>query len=405
MAGAEWGSVVTRAAVVVPLAAAILLAVTERSLDAQTKTETAIDAFRDDVHAAAGLTCSACHTIAPEGPPRTAIAPMCAKCHSDAAFMRQFAPQVRVDQFSQYLTSTHGKRMATGEVRVATCSDCHGAHGVRRVGDARSPVAPANVATTCARCHADAERMNALGRSAAPPEDWRASVHAAALLKRGDTSAPTCNSCHGSHGATPPGITEVANVCAQCHVREAEFFRASPKKKIFDAIGQAECLVCHSNHRVQSPADSWIGLQKGAVCEQCHDKDTNGSDTLVAVRQQLDRFSGAIAAADAGLTRVENAGMLVDDGRAALRDARQHQIQARVLVHTFAAQPFGTTAAEGLTAARRAEAASEAAARDLQVRRRGLAAATVVILVFLVALGIKIRSLPADADDATIRRS
>ena len=69
------------------------------------------------------------------------------------------------------------------------------------------------------------------------------SVHADALLKRGDTSAPTCNTCHGSHGATPPGITEVANVCAQCHVREAQNFSAGPKKAIFDAMGQAECLV------------------------------------------------------------------------------------------------------------------------------------------------------------------
>jgi predicted CXXCH cytochrome family protein len=315
--------------------------------------------------------------------------------------MRQFAPQVRVDQFSQYLTSTHGKQMAAGEVRVATCSDCHGAHGVRRVSDARSPVAPANVAMTCARCHADADRMKALGHTAAPPADWRASVHAAALLKRGDTSAPTCNSCHGSHGAAPPGVTDVANVCAQCHVREAELFRASPKKEIFDAIGQAECLVCHSNHRIETPSDSWIGVHEGGVCAQCHDETSGGAQIISDFRQQLDRLSSEVSSADMALTRVERAGMLVDEGRAALREARERHVQARVLVHTFAAQPFGTTTSGGLAAARRAAAASEAAARDLQVRRRGLAAATLVILVFLVALGIKIRSLPAAVEDSS----
>jgi len=309
--------------------------------------------------------------------------------------MRQFAPQVRIDQMSQYLTSTHGKRMAAGETRTATCSDCHGAHGVRRVDDARSPVAPLNVANTCARCHGDEARMKPLGRTAAPPADWGASVHAAALLKRGDTSAPTCSSCHGGHGATPPGVTEVANVCAQCHVREAELFRASPKKAIFDAIGQGECLVCHSNHRIEPPADAWIGLQDGTVCAQCHDNDLGGAATIRTMRQNLDGLSAGVSSADAVLTRAEQAGMLVDQGRSALRDAREHEVQSRVLVHTFAAEPFTRTSAEGAAAARRAQDAGNAAMRELDVRRRGLGVATLLILAFLVTLGLKIRRLPA----------
>jgi cytochrome c553 len=127
-------------------------------------------AFKDDVHAKAGLTCESCHgakkadgAYAPIA--RTAIAPMCAKCHSDAAYMKTFAPQVRVDQFAQYQTSVHGKQMAKGETRVATCSDCHHAHGIVPVRDTRSPVAPPHVAQTCARCHADAARMTPFNRS------------------------------------------------------------------------------------------------------------------------------------------------------------------------------------------------------------------------------------------------
>jgi predicted CXXCH cytochrome family protein len=399
----------TRAIAPTSVVVGLLVALTSRPAAAQVTAAAATEAYRDDVHASSGLTCAACHQNAGQAEnaqarilplPRTAIAPVCAKCHSDAAYMRQFAPQVRVDQFSQYLTSTHGKRMAAGEVRVATCSDCHGAHGIKRVNDARSSVAPVNVATTCGRCHGDAARMSAFGRAATPPTDWGTSVHAAALLKRGDTSAPTCNSCHGSHGAAPPGVTEVANVCAQCHVREAQLFRASPKKEIFDAIGQAECLVCHSNHKIESPADSWIGIEKGNVCEQCHDKDTNGTPIILEVRQQLDRLSNAIRTADADLARVEQAGMLVDDGRTALREAREHHVQARVLVHTFAAQPFGTTANQGVVAARRGEESAAAATRDLQIRRRGLAVATVVILLFLAGLWLKIRSLPPGTEDS-----
>jgi predicted CXXCH cytochrome family protein len=237
--------------------------------------------------------------------------------------------------------------------------------------------------------------MKALGRTTAPPADWAASVHAAALLKRGDTSAPTCSSCHGSHGATPPGVTTVVNVCAQCHVREAQLFRASPKKDIFDALGQGECVACHSNHRIESPSDTWLGLQEGAVCAQCHDDSGDSGTTIRSLRQHLDTLDAGIKAADATLARAEEAGMLVDDGRAALREAHERQVQSRTLVHAFAPEPFTATATQGANAAQRAQETGEAALRELQFRRRGLGLATLVILGFLIALGIKIRGLPA----------
>ena len=367
---------------------------------AQPAADAARVAFREDVHAMAGLTCESCHTGSSgrsglyAAPRRTEIAPLCARCHSDAAYMRQFDPQVRIDQVAQYLTSVHGKRMATGEMRVATCSDCHTAHGVRRVSDARSPVAPLNVARTCASCHANAARMAPFGRDAAPYADWSASVHAAALLKRGDASAPTCNTCHGSHGATPPGISEVATICAQCHVREAELFRTSPKRAIFEAIGQPECLACHGNHRIEAPSDAWVGLDQGPVCAQCHDKTGAGATTILAVREGLDQLAARVSTANAILSRAEQAGMLVDDGRAGLREAREHQIHARVLVHAFATKPFADMAEQGMASARRAQATGEDAMRELQYRRRGLAAATLVIVGFLITLWLKIRRLP-----------
>jgi len=108
-----------------------------------------------------------------------------------------------------------------------------------------------------------------------------------------------------------------------------------------------------------------------------------------------------LASADAVLTRAERAGMLVDEGRAALRDAREHQVQSRVLVHAFAAQPLGETAAQGLLSASRAQENGDAAMRELQVRRRGLAVATLAILAFLLTLWLKIRRLPLSQEDST----
>jgi len=382
------------------LAAAALFA--DRPVSGQTQTVAPEDAFKNDVHATAGLTCASCHagkagqaSSAPiVGPKRTEVASLCGKCHSDAAYMRKFAPQVRIDQLSQYVTSAHGKRMAAGDDRAATCSDCHGAHGVARVTDTRSPVAPLNAAKTCARCHADSNRMTPFKRDPAVFTDWSASVHAAALLTRGDTSAPTCNTCHGSHGATPPGVTDVANVCAQCHVREAELFRASPKKEIFDGMGQPECLACHSNHRIEHPADTWIGTNDGAVCSTCHDATTDSAKIIAQFKDGLAHLNDQIAQAGDVLDRASRAGMLVDDGRAALREAHEGQIQARVSIHAFAAKPFVDLVAKGVEASERGQQAGVSALHEIQVRRQGLGVATLLVLAFLAVLGLKIRRLP-----------
>lgn len=312
--------------------------------------------------------------------------------------MRKFDPQVRVDQMAQYLTSAHGRGNSKGETRVAVCADCHRAHGVVRVRDARSPVAPLNVAKTCSQCHADPARMQPFGHDAAVLADWSSSVHADALLKRGDTSAPTCNTCHGSHGATPPGVTEVAGVCAQCHVREAQNFTAGPKKAIFDAMGQAECLVCHGNHAIKPPTHAMIGITEPAVCAQCHDAGSNGAATIRTFREGLEGLTTTMTAAEAIVARAEHAGMLVEDAHVALQEAREQFIQSRVAMHTFTEEPFQKVAATGLDAARRAERAGFAALDELQVRRRGLGVATLLIVGFLITLWIKIRRLPVPED-------
>ncbi len=390
-----------------PLAAAAIVLIAQISLRAQASQPTeaaASAAFKADVHARAGLTCESCHgpvrarsgggapVYAPI--PRRSIAPMCAKCHSNAVYMRKFSPRVRVDEYAQYKTSLHGKRMAAGETRVATCSDCHQAHGIIEIRDARSPVAPAHVARTCAACHADAARMAPFKRSAEIPADWSKSVHAAALLQRGDKSAPTCSTCHGSHGATPPNVDAVANVCAECHVREAELFRASKKGALFAAMGQGDCIVCHSNHHIGPPKDAWVGLDEKANCATCHDATIPGADTINAVRKGFDDLALKMNGAKDLLTRAETAGMLVEDGKLALHDATEAHVRLRVLVHAFATPPFDAVLKEGVAAADKAGRLGDEAMAELQYRRRGLAIATLVILGFLLTLYVKIRRLP-----------
>ncbi len=231
-----------------------------------------VDAWIGDVHAGAGLGCEGCHGGDPSpayaddrdaamdpkrgfrrAPDRIHVPDFCARCHADASYMKRYDPKARVDQLVEYRTSTHGRLNAQGDPVPANCSDCHGAHGVRPVSSSESPAYATNVPKTCARCHADAKLMAPYGIPTNQYADYRRSVHASALLERGDTAAPACNDCHGNHGAAPPGFLSVANVCGQCHGREAALFRGSFKKELFDRMELPECIVCHDHHRIQHP--------------------------------------------------------------------------------------------------------------------------------------------------------
>lgn len=370
------------------------------SAGAQVPTGTPQDLFRNDVHARAGITCERCHTAAAGNAypaiERTKIAPLCAQCHSDAAVMRSTAARKTypIDQYALYLTSKHGQQMSKGEVRVATCTDCHGAHGILPVADSKSPVAVRNVATTCGRCHADEKLMGAFDKDGTPPGDWKGSVHGVALLQGNDSSAPTCSTCHSAHGPTRAGVASMPQVCAECHVREADLYKNSPKKIAFDKDNEPGCITCHSNHHIKPPADSQIGVQKPAMCASCHDDTMKGAAAIVDVQQQLGRLSVATARAEQILDRATTSGMLVDDGLLALHEAREQQVIARVQVHAFVAKPVDDAVAKGLVSAARAEAFGNQAMAELRFRRNGLAVATILILGFLVTLWIKIRRLP-----------
>src|SRR6266516_7204614 len=105
--------------------------------------------------------------------------------------MRRFNPQMRVDQFAEYQTSIHGMRGAKGDEKVATCTSCHSVHDIREVRDPNSPVYPTQVASTCAACHADPTHMATYKIPTDQYRNYRASVHAAALIDRHDLAAPT----------------------------------------------------------------------------------------------------------------------------------------------------------------------------------------------------------------------
>ena len=364
-----------------------------------------------DVHRENGFVCTDCHGgdgsaadkprahDAARGfrgkPAGQAVIAVCARCHSDAAFMRRFAPRQRIDQAAEYATSVHGKQLASGDARVATCASCHGAHGVRRVNDARSAVFPTNVAATCATCHADAAHMSGYTRAGKPlPTNqlalYRQSVHDTALTKGNDLSAPTCNDCHGNHGAAPPGAGSVVNVCGTCHAVFAQKFTVSVHSQIFDR----GCVECHSNHAVLKPSDEMLGTDTRSLCGSCHGgADDKGARAAAQMRGDIEQLKAGLGRSTASVDGLKNAGMEMSAQELAIGTARTRLTLARAEMHTFDPAHVTPVVAEGLAALAAVDAAGDKAAAELRFRRRGLAASLGAILLVVLALAIKIRQL------------
>lgn len=367
-----------------------------------------VKAFESDIHRSKGLSCSDCHGGNPKAadkegakdrnygfvgkPTEQQIPAFCGKCHSDANLMKKFNPSLRVDQIQEYSTSVHGKKLAAGDTKVATCVSCHGVHGIRAPGDPQSTVYAANVAETCGKCHGDAERMSSYGIPHDQYDKYKLSVHARALYDKHDLSAPTCNDCHGNHGAAPPGLTSVANVCGQCHARQAELFQKSPHKESFDKEQRGECLRCHSNHEILPPTDQMAGVGQGSVCVSCHNND-KGFAAAQRIGKGLSDVSGKIEDSKELLDRAEKAGMEVSHPKFDLRDASDGLTQARVLIHTASADELEKALTPAMDIANKSYAAGESAFAELSYRRKGLAVSLVFILFLAGLVYLKIRQI------------
>jgi predicted CXXCH cytochrome family protein len=367
--------------------------------------------YDTDVHAITGFGCLACHgtggldSLDPSkgflsAPERGEIVPLCSRCHSDAAFMRQFNPGLRVDQEAEYWTSVHGRRLReVGDTAVATCIDCHPAHRIRPPTDPESSVHPTHVVETCGRCHSDAERMASYGISTDQESEFRKSVHAQKIAD-GDLSAPVCNDCHGNHGAAPPGLSSVRNVCGQCHTVMADFFDQSGHEEIFSDADMPGCVTCHGNHAIEEPVDANLDTRSVEICAQCHNASDPAGRTFGEIATVLDSLDRAAEASRALLEDAHDMGMEVSQALFELEDFTNAEIKARHAIHAFAVDPVRKEAEAGFAIAARAEERGEAALEEHHFRRVGLGVSAGIIMLLITALLLKVKESEARADEA-----
>ena len=368
--------------------------------------------YERDVHAAAGLICSDCHGGDPGikeqhgrkdpkrgflgSPALWEIPAFCNRCHGDASYMRSFNPSLPVDQLVKYRTSRHGELLLTQQdIKAANCVSCHSVHDMRPAGDPSSTVYPVNLPKTCGRCHADAEYMAPYGIFTNQYEQFAGDVHGVALLERGDIGAPACNDCHGNHGAIPPEVANISQVCGLCHANNEKIFRESSHAPIFEMLESPECETCHGNHGITHPEESLLGAGKNSVCGLCHEPspEDTGFALGLSMKSTLDSLTGLLSSATQQLEKAEQRGMEVSELKLSMHDVRQSIIETRTMVHSFDDAMVNNTASPGIERALEVRSGALQLLAEHQKRRWWLGGATIVVLGLIVGLYLKLREI------------
>ena len=374
---------------------------------------TPVGLYQKDVHFSAGLGCHDCHGGDPSNekwhghrdsakgfsgkPTPLEIPARCNRCHGDAEYMRSFNPSLPVDQLAKYATSRHGELLLNqGDPKVATCVSCHGVHDIRRPGDPVSSVYPTNLPATCARCHSDADYMAGYPVATTTQyEDFKESVHGAALLERGDIGAPACNDCHGNHGAFPPEVGSIAHVCGICHAANADLYNSSFHAEIFTDLEEPGCETCHGNHKILHPDEGFLADGPEATCTNCHESDVDdaGYSIALAMKNTLDSLSSSLVSATSLVELAEGRGMEVSELKFDLRDVRQTFIRARTTVHSFDDLEVKEVVEPGIALAAEVIDGAQQSLEEHKQRRWWLGGATIVLLALILGVYLKMRQL------------
>jgi cytochrome b subunit of formate dehydrogenase len=206
---------------------------------------------------------------------------MCLRCHKDDPSVRARVG-LSFGFITSYENSVHAKAVSRGNNAAATCTDCHGAHDMKKGSNPESHVAKKNIATTCGQCHGDIR------------ESYEGSIHGKAL-HAGVGASATCTDCHGEHNilspkdATSPVAARnvSAQVCTPCHGSvklTTKYGLATDRFQSFadsyhglagkgGSVEVANCASCHGVHDIKPSSDPSSRINKANLvktCGTCH---------------------------------------------------------------------------------------------------------------------------------------
>ncbi len=101
--------------------------------------------------------CHGEHGILSPTDPRSPVSPTrvaeatCSPCHESARLNEKY--RIPTGRLKTWVDSYHGLKSRAGDVTVANCASCHGAHRILPHTDSTSSIYPGNLQATCGGCH------------------------------------------------------------------------------------------------------------------------------------------------------------------------------------------------------------------------------------------------------------
>jgi hypothetical protein len=346
-------------------------------------------AFRESVHAEV-LACVDCHGGDPTAqrdkskshdpakgyrgtPSRLAIPELCGECHSDP--LRMHAYGLPTDQLAHYRASPHGKLLTEQGVQIsAVCTDCHGTHGVLAADDPRAPSARPRQPEACGRCH--------IGTV----EHFKQSVHGWALLRDRSRGAPSCSDCHGSHGAAPPGVADVDQICGHCHRNTRDEYRRSAHFR----SGKVQCTTCHGAHAT-AKSGPWLyrGEEEGR-CGSCHDQGDGSQAVIDAILDGTRRLREAMDTSLDVIREAKQSGLFLENERVYLLESQRALVSVQPLAHSLDEAAIARHLEVGLERQERTRETIRKKQRILRDRTLILSALALLVLLLTGLLVVKL---------------
>jgi hypothetical protein len=208
--------------------------------------------------------------------------------------------------------------------------------------------------------------------------EWSRSAHARALAD-GNSAAPSCTGCHGSHTTACMGRGgnegSERGACARCHAKELEQFERSPHKRPFARLGTDVCTGCHDHHDVPLATAGLMGVGPESTCVRCHagaDKPLTVASTLAEL---LDQVHEAVTRAQTALSTARVRGVPDSDLAPLAAELRASEHEMRVATHRVAVDPVSARVSDVSNVAARVENRSRALASRGVAGQRGIWAA------------------------------
>lgn len=166
------------------------------------------------VHTQNGIDCTACHSsihsLKSWKNDKRRVVETCQQCHDKEA--------------GDFLRSSHGKALMAGNQDSPSCSDCHGLHTAKPLGEGGSAEHKKFNTQACLKCHADTAMMKRNKVTTLAVKTFEQSYHGKNFSLGFTEKSAGCADCHTSHLVLPPSDPEstinpknLIATCAKCH--------------------------------------------------------------------------------------------------------------------------------------------------------------------------------------------